>query len=181
MQCLEKEPSPPISGSHRADRRPQLATCGMNQSCPPTNFALHSSQTRASQSRRVRLPRLRQWRLCFYHWLRDHNDNPSATDLHRARSRETREATGAEGLERMLNVFAMADPFQNFANNVSGTSFLDQAAKSIERELADQPVARARLLQAVGRAHTLGEANSSTQFPTSRKPCECSANRWRRE
>ena len=54
----------------------------------------------------------------------------------------------------ILNVFAMADPFQTFANDVSGSAFLDQAARSIERELADQPIPRARLLQAVGRAYT---------------------------
>lgn len=53
-----------------------------------------------------------------------------------------------------LNVFGIADPFQNFASNISGTLLLEEAARSIERELGDQPVARARLLQAVGRAYT---------------------------
>jgi eukaryotic-like serine/threonine-protein kinase len=52
-----------------------------------------------------------------------------------------------------MNVFAIADPFQSLANDVSGSALLDQAAKSIERELRDQPAARARLLQAVGRAY----------------------------
>lgn len=62
----------------------------------------------------------------------------------------------------MLNVFAIADPFQTFANDVSGSAFLDQAARSIERELADQPIPRARLLQAVGRAYTRrGESKPS--------------------
>ena len=64
-----------------------------------------------------------------------------------------------------LNVFGIADPFQNFASNVSGTSLLEEAAKSIERELADQPVARARLLQALGRAHTRrGEFKHSVPY-----------------
>ena len=52
-----------------------------------------------------------------------------------------------------MNVFAVADPFQSFANGVSGSALLDQAARSIERELHDQPAPRARLLQALGRAY----------------------------
>lgn len=52
-----------------------------------------------------------------------------------------------------LNVFAMADPFQSLANGVSGSALLDQAAKSIARELRDQPAARARLLLVLGRAY----------------------------
>ena len=52
-----------------------------------------------------------------------------------------------------LNVVAIADPFQSFGNDVSGSALLEQAAKSIERELSDQPGPRARLLQALGRAY----------------------------
>jgi eukaryotic-like serine/threonine-protein kinase len=52
-----------------------------------------------------------------------------------------------------MNVFALADPFHNLANGISASSLLDQAAKSIERELRDQPAARARLLQTLGRAY----------------------------
>jgi eukaryotic-like serine/threonine-protein kinase len=52
-----------------------------------------------------------------------------------------------------LNVLAIADPFQNFGNDVSGSVLLERAAKSIEHELGDQPAPRARLLQAVGRAY----------------------------
>ena len=51
-----------------------------------------------------------------------------------------------------LNVLAIADPFQNLGSDVSGSALLEQAAKSIERELGDQPGPRARMLQAVGRA-----------------------------
>ncbi|HEY7641348.1 MAG TPA: tetratricopeptide repeat protein [Steroidobacteraceae bacterium] len=53
-----------------------------------------------------------------------------------------------------MNVFAIADPFQTFANGVSGSALLDQAARSIERELRDQPAPRARLLVALGRAYS---------------------------
>jgi serine/threonine protein kinase/tetratricopeptide (TPR) repeat protein len=52
-----------------------------------------------------------------------------------------------------LNVFAIADPFQSLAHGVSVSALLDQAAESIDRELRDQPAARARLLHALGRAH----------------------------
>jgi eukaryotic-like serine/threonine-protein kinase len=53
-----------------------------------------------------------------------------------------------------MNMLETADPFQSLANGVSGSALLDQAAKSIERELRDQPTARARLLQILGRAYS---------------------------
>lgn len=53
----------------------------------------------------------------------------------------------------VLNVFAMADPFQSPGTVVSGSALLDEAARSVERELRDQPQSRARLLQAIGRAY----------------------------
>ena len=52
-----------------------------------------------------------------------------------------------------LNVLSIADPFQSLENDVSGSALLGHAAKSIERELLDQPGPRARLLQAVGHAY----------------------------
>lgn len=52
-----------------------------------------------------------------------------------------------------LSVFGIADPFQTFGHDVSGPALLERAATSIRRELADQPEARARLLQAVGVAY----------------------------
>ena len=52
-----------------------------------------------------------------------------------------------------LNVVAIADPFQSFGNDVSGSALLEQAARSIERELRDQPSAKAHLLQALGRVY----------------------------
>lgn len=70
------------------------------------------------------------------------------------RDQAERERQKAEKVSNVaMNVFAMADPFQSLASGVSGSALLDQAAKSIERELRDQPAARARLLQAVGRAY----------------------------
>jgi eukaryotic-like serine/threonine-protein kinase len=65
-----------------------------------------------------------------------------------------RERQGAEKVSNVaLNVFAIADPFQSFTNEVSAPAVLDQAAKSIQRELHDQPIPRARLLRAVGLAY----------------------------
>jgi tetratricopeptide (TPR) repeat protein len=52
-----------------------------------------------------------------------------------------------------LKVFAIADPFQSFGTGIDGSTLLAQAASSIERELRDQPVARARLLRSVGGAY----------------------------
>jgi tetratricopeptide (TPR) repeat protein len=70
------------------------------------------------------------------------------------RDRAERERQGAQKVSNvMINVFAIADPFQSFANHISGSAVLDQAAESIERELQDQPVPRAQLLQALGRAY----------------------------
>ena len=69
------------------------------------------------------------------------------------RDQAEREREEAQQVSKVaMNVLDVADPFQSLANGVSGTALLDQAAKSIERELRDQPLARARLLQAVGRA-----------------------------
>jgi len=70
------------------------------------------------------------------------------------RDRAERERQRAQKVSNVaMNVLDIADPFESLANGVSGSAILDQAAKSIERELRDQPVARARLLQAVGRAY----------------------------
>jgi serine/threonine protein kinase len=66
-----------------------------------------------------------------------------------------------------LNVFAVADPFQTHEHNVDPSALLDQAAKSIERELGDQPAPRARLLEAVGRAYVRrGEFKPSIKYLT---------------
>lgn len=65
----------------------------------------------------------------------------------------------------VMNVFAIADPFQNFGNEVSAIGLLDQAARSITHELSDQPVPRARLLQAVGRGYMRrGEFKQSLEY-----------------
>jgi serine/threonine protein kinase len=65
-----------------------------------------------------------------------------------------RESQRAEKISNVvLNVFALADPFQSPGTDVTGPALLDEAAKSIEHELAGQPRARARLLRAIGLAY----------------------------
>jgi eukaryotic-like serine/threonine-protein kinase len=80
------------------------------------------------------------------------------------RDQAEREREEAQQVSKVaMNVLDVADPFQSLANGVSGSALLDQAAKSIERELRDQPLARARLLQAVGRAFLRrGESKHAT-------------------
>ena len=82
------------------------------------------------------------------------------------RDRAERERQQAQKVSNVvLNVFAIADPFQSLESNFSAAALLTQAAKSIERELENQPMARAQLLQAVGRAYTRrGEFTSSVEY-----------------
>ena len=77
-----------------------------------------------------------------------------------------RERKRAEQISNVaLNLFAVANPFKTFESQVSGSALLEQAAKSIDRELKDQPVARVRLLYAIGRAYLgRGEHESSVRY-----------------
>ena len=53
----------------------------------------------------------------------------------------------------MLDVFSAADPFVNFGREPTARSLLDQAARSIQNDLNQQPDVRARLLEAIGRSY----------------------------
>ena len=53
----------------------------------------------------------------------------------------------------MLDVFSAADPFVNFGHEPTARSLLDQAARSIQNDLNQQPDVRARLLEAIGRSY----------------------------
>lgn len=64
-----------------------------------------------------------------------------------------------------VNLFAVANPFKSFESQVSGSAFLEQAARSIESELKDQPIARVQLLYAIGRTYSRrGEYESSVHY-----------------
>jgi serine/threonine protein kinase len=70
------------------------------------------------------------------------------------RDRATQESERAEKVsDFMLNVFSAADPFQNMGKTVTAPQLLDQAARSIQGDLYEQPEVRARLLEAIGRAY----------------------------
>jgi eukaryotic-like serine/threonine-protein kinase len=87
-----------------------------------------------------------------------------ATERDRA-EREREEAQKVSNV--VLNIFAIADPYQSLDSKFSGAALLDQAAKSVERELRDQPVTRARLLRAIGLAYTRrGEFKRSVAYLT---------------
>jgi serine/threonine protein kinase/TolA-binding protein len=53
----------------------------------------------------------------------------------------------------MLNVFNAADPLENLGRDITARELLDQAARSIQGDLDEQPESRARLLEAIGRAY----------------------------
>jgi tetratricopeptide (TPR) repeat protein len=64
-----------------------------------------------------------------------------------------------------VNLFAVANPFNSFESQVSASALLEQAAKSIESELKDQPVARVQLLSAIGRTYSRrGEYESAVHY-----------------
>jgi len=70
------------------------------------------------------------------------------------RDRATQESERAEKVSSfMLNVFAASDPFENLGQQKTASDLLDQAARSIQGDLNEQPEVRARLLEAIGRAY----------------------------
>jgi serine/threonine protein kinase/tetratricopeptide (TPR) repeat protein len=70
------------------------------------------------------------------------------------RDRATQESARAEKVSAfMMNVFASAEPFTNEGREVTARELLDQAARSIQAELGEQPEVRARLLESIGRAY----------------------------
>lgn len=99
------------------------------------------------------------------------------------RDHAERERRRAEKVSNIvLEVFAAADPFRSLAKNISGSDLLDQAARSIERELVDQPSVRARLLQAVGSAYSRrGEFKPSIDYLRDAIPLLLQANGTERE
>jgi serine/threonine protein kinase/tetratricopeptide (TPR) repeat protein len=65
----------------------------------------------------------------------------------------------------VLNVFALADPFQSFGGELTGSALLDRVAASVERELWDQPAPRAKLFHAIGAAYVQrGEYRASINY-----------------
>ncbi len=70
------------------------------------------------------------------------------------RDRATQESARAERVSKfMLDVFAAAEPFTSVGRDVTARELLDQAARSIQSDLGEQPEVRARLLESIGRAY----------------------------
>lgn len=70
------------------------------------------------------------------------------------RDRATQEGARAEKVSQfMLDVFAAADPFENDGKEYTARDLLDQAARSIQGDLTEQPEVRARLLETMGKAY----------------------------
>jgi tetratricopeptide (TPR) repeat protein len=54
----------------------------------------------------------------------------------------------------MVNVFAAADPFTVQDKQVTATDLLDKSADNIRKDLAQQPIVKARLLEAISRSYS---------------------------
>ena len=68
--------------------------------------------------------------------------------------RATQQKERAERVSGFLsNMFAAADPFVNFGREQTARDVLDQASRSIETELKEQPEVRAPLLETIGVAY----------------------------
>jgi serine/threonine protein kinase/tetratricopeptide (TPR) repeat protein len=69
------------------------------------------------------------------------------------RDRATQERARAEKVSNfMLDVFAYAEPFTSEGKEVTARQLLEQAARSIQSDLSEQPEVRARLLESIGKA-----------------------------
>lgn len=64
---------------------------------------------------------------------------------------EKRRAETVSGF--MLDIFAAANPFVNFGREATARDVLDQASRSIETDLSEQPEVRAPLLESIGTAY----------------------------
>jgi serine/threonine protein kinase len=70
------------------------------------------------------------------------------------RDRAEQEGERAERVSNfMLNVFEAADPLEANGKQITARELLDQAARSIQGDLDEQPESRARLLEAIGRSY----------------------------
>jgi lipopolysaccharide biosynthesis regulator YciM len=71
-----------------------------------------------------------------------------------ALQRATQQGQRAETVsEFMLDVFGAADPYIHFGKEPTASALLDQAALRIDTDLGQQPLVRARLLEAIGRSY----------------------------
>jgi serine/threonine protein kinase/TolA-binding protein len=83
-----------------------------------------------------------------------------------ALERATHDRERAEKVSQfMLDVFSAADPFTNFGKEPTARVLLDQAARTIQNDLTQQPEVRARLLEAIGRSYRrMGQPDRAVAF-----------------
>jgi len=74
-----------------------------------------------------------------------------ARSLALERDRTTQEAAAAQRVtDFLIHLFAVSDPSEAKGNTITARELLDRGAAQLEEELADQPVLRARLEDAIG-------------------------------
>jgi non-specific serine/threonine protein kinase/serine/threonine-protein kinase len=77
-----------------------------------------------------------------------------AARIARERDRANREASTAEQVSDFLvDLFEVSDPSEARGNSITAREVLDKGASQIDRELADQPVVKGRLLYTIGRVY----------------------------
>jgi serine/threonine protein kinase/Tfp pilus assembly protein PilF len=77
-----------------------------------------------------------------------------AVRIAKERDRANQEAETAKQVAGFLEeLFKVADPSESRGNTITAREILDRGAERIERELKDQPVARARLLAVIGKTY----------------------------
>lgn len=82
----------------------------------------------------------------------------------RARA-EAEAATARQTSEFLVRIFQIADPGASRGATITAREILDRGASRIDRDLADQPVIRANLLQTMGRVYTgLGLYQTATDL-----------------
>ena len=75
----------------------------------------------------------------------------------RARAERDRARTEAATAQRvtdfLVDLFTVADPSESKGQTVTAEQLLERGTKKVERQLRDEPVVRARLLDTLGRVH----------------------------
>jgi tetratricopeptide (TPR) repeat protein len=66
----------------------------------------------------------------------------------------SQEATARQTTDFLVGLFKVSDPGEARGNTITARELLDQGAERIGRELADQPEARARLMNTMGKVYT---------------------------
>jgi len=162
MQCLEKEPSRRYQDVHEliADIDRYLKHDAVLARPPSFSYTLRKL------ARRNRIPFFSALAAIVFIVMFAVTMGIQATRIAIERDHAEREKQQARRVSKVaLNVLAIADPFHTLANEVSAPAVLEQAAKSIKRELREDPGPRARLLRAVGLAYVRrGEFKTSIGY-----------------